>query len=347
VILKRPNKLPNGSRLSPGLRNSEEPAPTRRLILAATGAVLLPGVAGAQSARRRRIAILAVEQRSFAPYLAAFREGLRALDYRDEDIEIEIRYSGEHAERLPELAVELVGLAPEVIVAAAGVPAAKQATATIPIVMAGAGDPVAAGFVASLARPGGNITGLSGVVSYEIVGKSLQLLKTAILGAKRIAYLSNPGNPQQASQLQVARQAAHALNIELLPVEARTPDEINGAFAVMTPQGADALVVGGDVVFNVEMSRVVGLAARHKLPAIYPGRDFAEAGGLMSYGSNLKDLWRRAATYVDKILKGAKPADLPVEQPTKFELVVNLKTAQALGLTIPQSILVGVDEVIE
>jgi putative ABC transport system substrate-binding protein len=242
-----------------------------------------------------------------------------------------------------------VHLAPEVIVAtnAAAVQAAKQATSTIPIVMAVPTDPVGFGFVASLAHPGGNVTGLSSMVSYEIAGKWLQLLKTAIPGTERIAILINPPTPGHVSFLQVARQAALTLRTELLSVEARVPDEIDGAFAIMAREHADALVVLGDAMFISEGSRIVGLAASHKLPAIYANREFAAIGGLMSYGTDLTDLFRRAATYVDKILKGAKPADLPVEQPTKFQLVVNMKTAQALGLTIPPVILAGADEVIE
>jgi putative tryptophan/tyrosine transport system substrate-binding protein len=329
--------------VTPGTR------PTRRLVLAAATSLLLPHTARAQSAKRRRIAFLTTGSRaSGEAYLGAFRQGLRALGYGDADIEIEIRYAEGHFERLPNLAAELVHLAPEVIVATStpAVQAAKQATSTIPIVMAAGGDPVGSGFVASLAHPGGHITGLS-TVSPEMAGKWLQLLKTAIPGAERIAFLVNLRNPQDVSLLQVARQAAETLRTELLSVEAGAPDEINGAFAVMAREHAEALIVTGDPFFFLEKSRVVELAASHKLPAIYQWREFAAIGGLMSYGPDLNDLFRRAATYVDKILKGAKPADLPVEQPTKFQLVINLKTAQALGLTIPPSILAGADEVIE
>jgi putative ABC transport system substrate-binding protein len=213
--------------------------------------------------------------------------------------------------------------------------------------MGGSGDPVGLGFVASLAHPGGNITGLAADVSSEMAGKSLQLLKTAIPGAERIAILVNPGNPAHLPVLQVARQAAQTFRTELLSVEARRPDEIDDAFAEVVRQHADALMVVGDAVFQSEISRIVELAASRKLPAIYPVPAFAETGGLMSYGADPKDRWRRAATYVDKILRGAKPADLPVEQPTRFELIINLKTAEALGLTIPPSILDLADEVIE
>ncbi len=323
---------------------------TRRLVLAAAGTLLLPAAARAQIAVRRRIAYLASPSRPAAePYLGAFREGLRTLGYGDEDITIEIRFADGHLERLPDLAAELVRLAPEVIVATstAAVQAAKQETSTIPIVMAVPGDPVTAGFVASLAHPGGNVTGLSIAVSNEIAGKWLQLLHTAIPGARRIAFLVNPGNPGIAPYLDVAQQAAGTLRIELVLVAARAASEIDGAFAIMAHEHADALIVPGDPMFLSEATRIVALAAGYKLPAIYGIKEFAAEGGLMGYGAGLKDNFQRAATYVDKILKGANPADLPVEQPTKFQLVVNLQTARALGLTIPPSILAGADEVIE
>jgi len=323
-------------------------SPTRRLVLAAAAALLLPSAAGAQPSKRRRIAVLAVEARRFTPYFGAFREALHALGYGDDAIEIEIRYAGEHLEHLANLAAELAGIAPDVIVAGNphAVKAAREATSTIPIVMVAGGDPVAAGFVTSLARPGGNVTGMA-TVSPEMAGKSLQLLKTAIPSAERIAILLNPGNRLHVLMLQVARDAARTLRTDLLPVEAGTPGEIDGAFAAMTRGRVEALVVLGDVVFNVGRDRIVELAASHNLPVIYGAHEFVVIGGLMSYGPDLTDLFRRAASYVDKILKGAKPADLPVEQPTKFQLVVNLKTAQALGLTIPTVILAGADEVIE
>ncbi len=319
------------------------------MFLLGGAAVAMPRATGAQEVRRRRIAFLATGSPAQAdPNIGTFRQGLRALGYGDEDIAIEIRYADGKAERLPDLAAELVHLAPEVIVTGAtpSAQAAKQATATIPIVMVASGDPVGIGLVASLAHPGGNVTGLS-TVAPEMAGKWLDLLKTAIPGAERIAFLFNPGNSQQVPLLQVAQQAARTLRTELLPVEARTRDEIDGAFATMARGRAEALIVTGEPIFYFEKTRIVELAASHKLPAIHQWREFATIGGLMSYGPDLNDLLRRAATYVDKILKGAKPADLPVEQPTKFELVVNLKTARALGLTIPPVILAGADEVIE
>jgi putative ABC transport system substrate-binding protein len=332
-----------------GLRNSGDTSPTRRRVLAAAGALLLPRAAWAQPVKRRRIGYVTGGSRAAGePNFETFRQGLRALGYRDGDIEIEERYADGHSERLPDLAAELVRLAPEVIVAGPpqAVKALKQATSTIPIVMVTPGDPIASGLVASLAHPGGNLTGLSSFPA-EMAGKWVDLLKTAIPGAARIAYLINPGNPGLPPVLQAAQQAARTVRIELLAVEARAPDEIDGAFATITREQADVLIVDGDTLFLSEKSRIVDLAASLKLPAIYRWREFVAIGGMMSYGADLKDLFRRAASYVDKILKGAKPADLPVEQPTKFELVVNLKTAQALGLTIPTVILAGADEVIE
>jgi putative ABC transport system substrate-binding protein len=325
------------------------PSPTRRRVLAAAGTLLLPIAARAQTAKRRRIAYLASGSPAAAePFLEVFRQALRALGYRDDgDIEIEIRGADGQVERLPDLARELVHLGPEVIVTATpqAAYAAKQATSTIPIVIS-IGDPVGLGFVSSLAHPGGNITGLS-TVSPEMAGKWLQLLKTVIPGTERIAFLVNLRNPQQVPLLQIAQQAARTLRTDLLSVEASTSDEIDDAFATMAREHAQALIVTGDPVFFLERPRIVGYTASHKLPAIFQWREFAAIGGLMSYGPDQIDLFRRAATYVDKILKGAKPADLPVEQPTKFQLVVNLKTAQALGLTIPTVILAGADEVIE
>jgi putative ABC transport system substrate-binding protein len=325
------------------------PSPTRRRVLAAAGTLLLPIAARAQTAKRRRIAYLASGSPAAAePFLEVFRQALRALGYRDDgDIEIEIRGADGQVERLPDLARELVHLGPEVIVTATpqAAYAAKQATSTIPIVIS-IGDPVGLGFVSSLAHPGGNITGLS-TVSPEMAGKWLQLLKTVIPGTERIAFLVNLRNPQQVPLLQIAQQAARTLRTDLLSVEASTSDEIDDAFATMAREHAQALIVTGDPVFFLERPRIVGYTASHKLPAIFQWREFAAIGGLMSYGPDQIDLFRRAATYVDKILKGAKPADLPVEQPTKFQLVVNLKTAQALGLTIPTVILAGADEGIE
>jgi putative tryptophan/tyrosine transport system substrate-binding protein len=321
--------------------------PTRRLVLATAGVALLR-VARAQPGKRHRIAALAQGSRAYGTEnWEAFRQGLRALGYGEADITIELRWADGRVERLPEIAVELVGLAPEVIVVGSGAAAlaAKQATSTIPIVGIFA-DPVGAGLVASFPHPGGNVTGLS-PMQEDTVAKELELLKTAAPQAERIAVLFDPTNPAHAGAMRTVRQAGQTVHTEIVSIEARAQDEIDGAFSAMTGEHADALVVlGGPLVMN-QRRRIAELAASHKLPAIYYERELVMAGGLMSYGADLKDIYRRAAIYVDKILKGANPADLPVEQPTKFELVVNLKTAQALGLTIPPSILARADEVIE
>ena len=262
---------------------------------------------------------------------------------------IEYRWAEGRFDRLPDLAAELVRLKVDIIVALAtpAAAAAKNATETIPIVMIGVGDPAGIGLIASLARPGGNVTGLSFSVGPEIIGKGLELLKETVPKVRRVAILSNPANPAQPLAMREVNVAARSLGVQLQLLEARGPNEFDGAFAAMAKERVGALLVVADGLFILHRTRLADLAARSRLPAIYGYREHVEAGGLMSYGSSLRDLWRRAATYVDKILKGAKPADLPVEQPTKFELVVNLKTAKALGLTIPQSVLVRADEVIQ
>ena len=323
--------------------------PTRRLVLAAVGVALLPRVARAQPVQRRRIAILGQASRAATgEKWEAFRQGLRALGYGEEDIAFESRWADGHVERLAPLAAELVRHAPEVIVvgSAAAVLAAKQATATIPIVVTVLNDPVGSGFVGSFAHPGGNVTGLSSQQE-DTIAKELELLETVVPTAKRIAVLLDPANPTHAGVLRTLQLAAQTSRTALLPVEASAPGEVDGAFSAMAREHADGLVVLGGPLSMDQRSRITELAAHQKLPAIYHQRELVLAGGLMSYGADHKDMNRRAATYVDKILKGAKPADLPVEQPTRFELVVNLKTAQELGLTIPPSILARADEVIE
>jgi putative ABC transport system substrate-binding protein len=223
---------------------------------------------------------------------------------------------------------------------------AKAATTTIPIVFTLAGDPVGTGLVASLARPGGNVTGLSNLTG-ELSGKQLQLLKEAIPPLTRVAILYNPINPATAAMLSRAKEAARALAVEVQPVEVREPGELASTFSAMSTGRAGAFLALADAVLTAQRGRLLDLAARNRLPAMYATRDWAEGGGLMAYGPSFADNFRRAATFVDKILKGARPADLPVEQPTKFELVINLKTAKALGLTIPQSVLLRADEVIQ
>jgi len=286
---------------------------------------------------------------SHGPLLEGFREGLRELGYMEgRNIAIEYRWAEGRLDRLPQLATELVQLKVDVLVTAGspGIRAAKQATTTIPIVMAAGGDPVGSGYVASLARPGGNITGLSNLAE-DLVAKLLELLKGAVPGVSRVAVLSNPANPAHASFRRVIQSAGRTMGVTLLPVDARGPAEFDGAFATMIRERAGGLVELPDPMFLTERHRLTGLANQNRLPAIYGFREHAAAGGLMAYGVNLRDSYRRAAIYVDKILKGAKPGDLPVEQPTKFELVINLKTARVLGLTIPPSLLLRADEVIQ
>jgi len=279
-----------------------------------------------------------------------FREGLLALGYVEgRNIVVVHRSAEERFDRLPELAAELVRLRVDVIVAVVTQAslAAKNATKTIPIVMLAVGDPVGAGLVASLAKPGGNITGTS-FQNVEGAGKSLEFLKNAIPKLRLVAVLWNPANPvYQAQIVKATEAAARGLGIQLRMLAARDANEIDKAFPVMTGERAEALAVIADPVFSDHLTRIAALAANGHLPSIGGFREYAEVGGLMAYAANFSERGRRTAAYVDKILKGAKPADLPVEQPTKFELVINLKTAKALGLTIPPSLLARADQVIE
>jgi putative ABC transport system substrate-binding protein len=282
------------------------------------------------------------------PFIEAFRQSLRELGYIEgQNIAIEYRSAEGKAERLPGLAAELVRLHVDIMVTGSttGTLAAKAATQTIPIVMVGVGDPVGSGLVASLARPGGNVTGVS-LLAPELVGKQLAFLKDVLPTVSRVAILWNPANPSNALQVRAADVAAQPLGVQLHRVEASGPEAFDRAFAAMTRAPAGALLVLGDYMFSQHRSRLAELAVTSHLPTMYNLREYVEAGGLISYAASAPDGWRRGATYVDKILKGAKPADLPVEQPMKFELVINLKTAQALGLTIPPTLLFQADEVI-
>ncbi len=279
----------------------------------------------------------------------AFRQGLRDLGYVEgRDVVIEYRDYGGKLERLPAVVTDLVALKVDVIVVqnTPAALAAKQATTTLPIVFTSVGDPVGTGLVTSLRRPGGNVTGFS-VVAQDLVGKLLELLKQAVPDVSRVALLVNANDRSKNDRLKAAAVAARALGVQLQVVEARSPAEFDRAFSDMTRARAGALAVMPTPMFTSERRRLVDLAATNRLPTMFPYSMFVDAGGLMAYGPNLVDLSRRAATYVDKILKGAKPGDLPVEEPTKFELVINLKTAKALGLTIPQSLLLRADHVIE
>jgi ABC-type uncharacterized transport system substrate-binding protein len=277
-----------------------------------------------------------------------FRRALRELGYVEgQSVAIEYRWAEGKSERLVEFATELARMKVDVIVANGGVPpaqAAQRATKAIPIVFSGPADPVAAGLVASLARPGGNITGPT-LLSEELVGKQLELLIEVVPKMSRVAVLWNPTNAGNARQLRAAEAAAPGLRLQ--PVGARDSDEIEKAFVAMTRQRADGLVVLIDAILYGERERIAALAAKNRLPAVYGFSVFAESGGLMSYAASRSDLHRQTAVYVAKILKGAKPANLPVERPTKFELVINLKAAKALGLTIPPSLLQRADQVIE
>jgi putative ABC transport system substrate-binding protein len=279
-----------------------------------------------------------------------FLQALRELGWHEgQNLVIERRYAEGKLDRLPALAAELVGLKVDLIVAggAIAIRAAQQAPSTIPIVMTGVADAVRAGFVASLARPGGNITGVSGMASV-IIAKWLELLKEAVPGVSCVAVLADPANPNTSWMVSEAELAARALGVRLsiLLLEIPDPSTLELAFAALITERAEAVMVLPAERFFVHRKRLVDLVAHHQLPAIYPGRGFVEAGGLMSYDANLTEGSRRAATYVDKILKGAKPADLPVERPMRFDLVINRKTAKAHGLTIPPSLLMLADEVI-
>jgi putative ABC transport system substrate-binding protein len=305
-----------------------------------------------QVAKAARIGYLGRDIASGPHLPEAFLQGLRDLGYIEgRNVVIEYRDAKGKSERLPALAAELVALKVDVIVAASILPAlaAQQATRTLPIVFASVGDPVSSGLVTSLARPGGNVTGLS-FLAPDLVGKHLELLKEAVPRASRVAVLWQPGflgERGERDMLKRAEAAARTLGVQPQFVEARDPADFDRAFSEMTRARAGALTVLSSSMFLGERRRLVDLAAKHRLPAEYPYREFVDAGGLMSYGANVADLYRRAATYVDRILKGAKPGDLPVEQATKFELVVNLKTAKALGITIPQLVLGRADEVIQ
>jgi putative ABC transport system substrate-binding protein len=326
---------------------------TRRAFIGALVVFLLaaPLTADAQPAGKvHRIGMLETTSMALnAANLEAFRQGLRELGYVEgRNYIIEFRSADGRRERFEDLATELVRLKVDVIVTRGtpAVMAAKNATGAIPVVMAASGDPVMSGVVASLARPGGNVTGLSAIV-VEVSGKRLELLKEAVPGVSRIAALFNMSNPNDALQWKEIEIAAPSLRVQLQLLDVRRPGDFAAAFDAAIKQRAGALFVGIDALTWANHRAIVDLAAKNRLPAIYAGREFVDAGGLIAYGVSYPHLYHRAASFVDKILKGAKPADLPVEQPTKFELVINLKTAKALGLTIPPSLLARADAVIQ
>ncbi len=328
---------------------------TRRQLLIVLGASALIAPLHSfaqQQGKVWRVGFLALRHVDFVEtdyYYGPFRQGMRELGYIEgRNLAIEWRSAEGKAERLPALAAQLVQSKVDVIVTAGtqAVRAAQNATAAIPIVIAAANDPVGSGFVKSLSRPGANITGLSNL-GVDISPKNLEIMASLVPKLSQVAVLVNPANSAHAAILKSTQAAARKLNIKVMPAEARTPQEIERAFSVMAREHAGAVIIVIDAFFVQQGRQIADLAAKHRLPSMSGSREYVEAGGLVSYGLNLADNFRRAATYVDKILKGAKPGDLPIEQPTEFELFVNRKAAKALGIAIPQSILVRADKVIE
>ena len=319
------------------------------IVLVGAAAISWPVAARAQSATVARVGFLrqaGPDDRQFD----AFRGGLRAAGYTEgQNIVIEQRYAAGAYDRLPGLAMELVRSNVEIIVVdgTAAAKACKDATTMIPVVFTLVVDPVADGLAASFARPGGNLTGLTMGTSYDLAGKRLELLRDMVGTLSRVAVLSNPSNPPHVHYVREIERVATALGLDVRAFEVTGPNELTGAFAAMTDWRADGLVTLTDGMLFSQRARVTDLALKSKRPGVYPEAEFVAAGGLASYGPNLPDLFRQAATYVDKILKGTKPADLPIEQPSKFELVINLKTAKAVGLAISREFQLRADEVIE
>ena len=319
--------------------------------IVALGLLAAPLAAGAQQPGKvPRIGFLSADvPAGISDLMEAFQQGLRDLGYAEgQNIVIVYRFAQGNMNRLPDLAAELVRLKVDVIVAAAtpAAQAAKSAAGPIPVVFTTVGDPVASGLVRTIAQPGGNVTGLS-IIAAELAGKRLELLKELVPRASRVAVLWDPGQPAGAPILKETEAAARSLGLQVQLVEARGPDDFQNALSTIKRVRAGGLVVLPSFLFTAHRYRLADLLIRERVPAVFLRREFVEAGGLMSYSPSFADQYRRAATYVDKILKGAKPADLPVEQPTRFELVINMKTAKALGLTIPPSILVRADQVIQ
>jgi len=324
----------------------------RRAFITTVGGSILAAPLAAeaqQAAKGHRIGVLIGSSESFvAPYTGIFRQALRALGYvQDSNIAFEYRYADGNYDRLPALAADLVRLKVDIMVTEGTPPtrAAKQATTTIPIVMTVTGDPVAAGLVSNLARPGGNLTGASFFFP-EMAAKRLQLLKEVIPTLSRVTVVWNPSNTVHGPVIKSVEEAAKALGIGVQHVKIQGPAEVDDALLTIS-RGRDSLVVLEDAMINVCSTQIADTAAKHRLPTIFGLSTFAEAGGLMAYGPNRPELWRRAATFVDKILRGAKPGELPVEQPTRFDLVINVKTAERLRLTIPPAVLVRADHIIE
>jgi len=324
----------------------------RRRFVGALAATAVVPFSGAQPAGKvYRIGYIQTATPDEQAHLTkAFEDALRELGYVEgRNAVFERRFAWGKQERLPELAAELVRLNVDVIMTGGNpvIAAVKQATSTIPIVMGASRDPVGASFIASLARPGGNITGLTNDTGLEIVSKYLQLLKEAVPNASRVALLLNPLPPGAANYRKAVESAAKDLGVSLQVVETRGRDEFEGAFAAMARERVDGVVVQSDPIFFTARKQVVDLVTKNRLPAVFHAREFVEIGGLMSYGGSLDYQFRRAAVYVDKILKGTRPRDLAVEQSAKIDFVINLKTAKALGLAIPRSLLQRADEVIQ
>jgi len=322
----------------------------RRFVALLGGAITLPCVAAAQQRAMPVIGFLSSNARgTYTPAVAAFRQGLAETGYIEgQNLAIEYRWAEGRYDRLPALAAELVGRKVDVIAAGSttAIRAAKSATSTTPIVFFGGGDPVREGLVASLAQPGGNLTGIS-VMANELMPKRLELLSDLVPQSLLVALLVNPNSSDADPIIRDVREAARTKGLQLHILKAGTAREIDGAFATLVQLHAGGLVVAADAVFDNLREQLVALAARDAVPTIYFAREFVAVGGLISYGTSFTGTWRQVGTYAGKILKGAKPADLPVQQPSKFELVVNLNTAKALGLTVPPSILARADEVIE
>jgi putative ABC transport system substrate-binding protein len=327
---------------------------TRRQLVIVVGASALAAPLGSFAQKQDKVwRVGFLIARRLAPgdtnYYRAFPEGMRELGYVEgKNLVIEWRYADGNFDRLPALAAELVQLKVDVIVTAgtAATSAAQKATTTVPIVMGTTNDAVISGFVKSLALPGGNITGISNL-TVDLSAKDLEILLSVEPKLSRVAVLVNPGNSAHAPIVKTVQAAALKPNVKILPLEARTAQEIENGFSTVTQQTAGAVLVALDAFFVQQGRQIAELALKYRMPSVFAVREHVETGGLMSYGPNLSDNYRRAATYVDKILKGAKPGNLPIEQPTKFELIINLKTAKALGITIPQSVLLRADEVIQ
>ena len=322
----------------------------REFIAGLGGAAAWPLMARAQQGRKvRRIGLLSGASREGASgNIDAFLQGMRELGYVEgRDFITDLRFADGNYERFTELAAELVQLKPDVIVTGttAAIRTLQRATTTIPIVLANSTDPVGNGFVASLARPGGNITGLSGS-SEDTSPKQLELVASVVTDISRIGLLGNPASAVYADVRQSAQTAAQKVGLTLISAEARNPQEIDRAFAALDNQRVQAFIAAADAVFFTQRRQIAELALRNRLPSMFSQREYAQAGGLMSYGENLSEFFRRTASFVDKIFKGAKPSDLPIEQPARFNLVINRKTADALGLTIPSRLYIFADEVI-